>query len=70
MYSIDEAIADLQKAKKAIGGDKVLVISLSGSGLDVSSEFTLATIKNKDSKYVEVRVEGYDWLEDHVTYDA
>lgn len=54
--TIDEAIRKLRLAKDQIGGDKCLILSLSGSGIEEANVNELYIIKEGESTYVQVRV--------------
>lgn len=64
MTTIDQAIARLLKAKQLIGGDKVLIVSLTASGLEMTDKVTIVPVNIKESQYVEVRVGSFEGLEE------
>lgn len=57
--SIDEALVILNRAKKQIGGDKCLILSLTGSGIEDANVQNLHIIDEgeNNSRYIEVQVE-------------
>lgn len=54
---IDKALALLKEAKRRMGGDKVLILSLSGSGLEEVDVSSLRIIQEAESQYVQVIVD-------------
>jgi hypothetical protein len=55
--TIDDAISALQAHREAVGsGDYVLVLSLTGSGLETVMVDDLALVRDDDGAVVEVRV--------------
>jgi hypothetical protein len=60
MVTIDEAIELLQKAKASIGGDKVLILSLTGSELEDANVDRLELINDGNSQYIEVQVNAFN----------
>lgn len=68
MLTINKAIEVLQKAKRKIGGDKVLIVSLTSSGLEETDNVNVKVINDKDSQYVQLRVGGFEGIDDHLRY--
>lgn len=68
--TIDQALKTLEKAKRLMGGDKVLILSLTGSGLECVNVNNLKVINDPEDQgtYVEVRAKGFEGLGDHVIY--
>lgn len=54
--TIDQALRVLQDARNLMGGDRCLILSLSGSEIEDASVNGMAIQIDGESKYVEVRV--------------
>jgi hypothetical protein len=69
LITIDQAIKTLQKAKRLIGGDKVLTVSLTGSGLEEVDAIKMKIVNDGDSQYIQLRVAGFEGIDQHLMYD-
>jgi hypothetical protein len=55
VLSVDAALAILTKAKKQMGGDACLILSLSGSGIMDCNINNMVIQNDGENRYVEVR---------------
>jgi hypothetical protein len=53
--TVNEAIALLERARTQVGGDACLILSLTGSGIEMVGIDVLVIQKENESRYVEVR---------------
>jgi hypothetical protein len=56
VLTVDKALEILSKAKKRVGGDAALVLSLTASELYDINVNNMVIRKDKDNRYVEVQV--------------
>lgn len=56
VLTVDKALEILSKAKKRVGGDAALVLSLTASELYDVNVNNIVIRKDKDNRYVEVQV--------------
>jgi hypothetical protein len=56
VLTVDKALEILSRAKKRVGGDAALILSLSDSELYDVNVNNMVICKDKDNRYVEVQV--------------